>query len=165
MTAPNVAQYFTANATIVDVEQPNPAGSSIDPQILDVNAYVNFYPGSQTGVFPAGFAVPVQNFDPTGVGTAGTGVPVELPIAPITGRLMNGKLCSIVIGDPVGVGLLCSSAFLNLADPLFWHVQFQDVDFGGALQQLNNFAIAALTAPGSLDLFASTTTQFPYLGP
>ncbi len=117
MTAPNVAQWFTANATIVDVEQPNPAGSSIDPLILDVNAYVNFYPGTQSGAFPAGFAIPVQNFDPTGVGTAGTGIPVELPLAPITGRLMNGKLCTVAVGDPVGVGLLCSSTVFESREP------------------------------------------------
>lgn len=165
MTAPNVAQWFTVNGTIVDVEQPNPAGSSIDPLILNVNAYVNFYPGDQNGAFPAGFAAQVQNFDPTGVGTAGTGVNVELPLAPITGRLMNGKLCTVAIGDPVGVGLLCGSTFLNLESPLFYHVQFTDVDYGGALQALDNFAFQAPATPGTLDLFATGTTHFPYLGP
>jgi hypothetical protein len=142
MTAPNELADFTAIATILDVQQPNPDGTSIDPQLLDVSAFVNFFPGTQNGVFAQGFGLQVANLDPTGAGAAGSGVNAFVPLAPITGRLMNGQLTSIAIGDPVGVGLLANSPFLNLAE-LFYHVQFTNVTFGGTTQALDNFAIKA----------------------
>jgi hypothetical protein len=164
MTAPNELAYFTATATILDVEQPNPDGTSIDPQLLDVSAFVNFFPGTENGVFPQGFGVQVANLDPTGAGAAGSGVNAFVPLAPITGRLMNGQLTSIAINDPVGVGLLANSPFLGLAE-LFWHIQFTNVTFGGATQALDNFAIQAPTSAATVDLFAASTVHFPYFGP
>jgi hypothetical protein len=161
MTAPNQLAYFTATATILDVEQPNPDGTSVDPQLLDVSAFVNFFPGTQTGVFPQGFGIQVANLDPTG---AGSGVNAFVSLAPITGRLMGGQLTSIAINDPVGVGLLANSPFLDLSE-LFYHVQFTNVTFGGATQALDNFAIQAPTTAVALDLFAASTVHFPYFGP
>jgi hypothetical protein len=165
MTAPNELVDFMAIATILDIEQPNPDGTSIDPQLLDVSAFVNFFPGTQTGVFPQGFGLQVANLDPTGAGAPGSGVNAFVPLAPITGRLMGGRLTSIAIGDPVGVGLLANSPFLGLSE-LFYHVQFTNVTFGGATQALDNFAIKAPTSGGvTVDLFAESTTHFPYFGP
>jgi hypothetical protein len=164
VTAPNELSDFTATATILDVEQPNPDGTSINPQLLDVSAFVNFFPGTQTGVFPQGFGLQVANLDPTGAGAPGSGVNAFVSLAPITGRLMGGRLTSIAIGDPVGVGLLANSPFLGLSE-LFYHVQFTNVTFGGATQALDNFAIRAPATGGVVDLFAETTTHFPYFGP
>jgi hypothetical protein len=164
MTAPNQLAYFTATATILDIEQPNPDGTSVDPQLLDVSAFVNFFPGTENGVFPQGFGLQVANLDPTGADAAGSGVNAFVPLAPITGRLMNGQLTSIAINDPVGVGLLANSPFLDLSS-LFWHIQFTNVTFGGATQALDNFAIQAPTTAATVDLFAETTTHFPYFGP
>ena len=159
MTA-NTLVFFTATGAIEDVEQPNPAGSSINPQLLDVSAYVNFYPGIQTALFPAGYAVDVPNLTRLDASVGNTLV----PIAPITGRLMNGVLSSIIIGDPPGVGLLANSVFLGL-EQLFYHVQFVNVTYGGTNQVIDNFAFAAPTTAVTLDLFDAATTHFPYFGP
>jgi hypothetical protein len=159
MTSPNELAYFTAIATILDVEQPNPDGTSINPQLLDVSAFVNFFPGTQGGAFAQGFGLQVANLDPTGAGAAGSGVNAFVPLAPITGRLMGGQLTSIAINDPVGVGLLANSPFLDL-EQLFYHVQFTNVTFGGATQALDNFAIQA---PG-LQTQIVTLTPTPTAG-
>lgn len=156
----NTLAYFTATGFIYDIEQPDPAGTTGTPVLADVSAYVDFYPGTESGPFPAGFALLVPDLVHGDATTGNT----EVPLAPITGRLLNGALCSIAVGDPVGVGLLANSAFLGLPE-LLYHVRFRNVTFGGANQVISNFAFVAPVAAGTLDLFASTTHRFEYKGP
>jgi hypothetical protein len=136
---PNQLTYLTAVGYVYDVEQPNPSGITNVPSELKVSAYVDFYPGTQAQYFQPGFTVFVSNLDHLD-GTSGD---TEVPIAPITGRLMNGALSAIAVGDPPGVELLAYTAMLNLASPLYYHVRWRNVTFGGATQAISNFAFAA----------------------
>lgn len=135
----NELVWFNVVGYVYDVEQPNPSGTSTQPVLLDVSAYVNFYPGDQQQSFQAGFAVLVADLD-HGDGTSGD---TMVPLAPITARLINGALCAVAVGDPIGQELLAGAAILNLADPLYYHVQWQNVTYGGALQAISNFAFQA----------------------
>jgi hypothetical protein len=158
--------YFTVTGYWYDVEQPDPGNTSIQPLLLDVNAYVDFIPR-----LPKGFAVLVAGLDHGDSTTGDTFV----PIAPITGRLMNGALTSIAIGDPVGVELLSNSSALNLASQLtalawgtttlIYDVRFRNVTFGGATQVLNNFAFTAPVDTTAVNLTSAGLTRLPYAGP
>ena len=127
---------------VYDVEQQNPAQNSITPELLQVSAYVDFFPGDQAGPFPAGFAALVSDLNHLD-GTSGD---TEVPLAPITARLMNGVLSTVAVGDPPGVELLADTPILNLANPLFYHTRWRDVTFGGGQQVISNFAWQATTA-------------------
>jgi hypothetical protein len=73
-----------------------------------------------------------------------------VPLAPISGRMMNGALSSIVIGDPPNVELLAGSTVLNLTEPLFYHVKFQNATWqGGVPFAISNFAFQAPTGQDS----------------
>jgi hypothetical protein len=138
---PNELTYLTAVGYVYDVEQPNPSGFTNVPSELQVSAYVDFFPGTQAQYFQPGFTVFVSNLDHLD-GTSGD---TEVPIAPITGRLMNGALTTVAVGDPLGVELLANTAILNLTNPLYYHVRWRNVTFGGGLQAISNFAFAATT--------------------
>lgn len=151
----NTLKYVTAVGFVYDVEQPNPAGTTNVPSLDQVSAYIDFFPGTQQAPFPTGFAVLVPNLDHLD-GTSGD---TEVPIAPITGRLMNGKICTIATGDPVGVELLANTSILNLASPLYYHTRFRNVTFGGALQALSNFAWQAPTSTPPSGLTATPSAS------
>lgn len=158
---PNTLVYFAVTGHARDVEQPLPSGTVITPQVDDVSGYVDFFPGDQFEAMASGVETYVTDLDLGG----GVSADTVLPIAPITGRFINGNLCTIAIGDPEGVALLANSAFLNLANPLYYHVRFRNVTYGGALQRLSNFAfLAPVDATGVL-LSSTTLTRVPYGGP
>jgi hypothetical protein len=157
---PNTLQYFTVTGNFKDVEQPLPSGTSIIPTVQDVNGYVDFYPGTETEALATGLVVTVADLD-LGAGMHGD---TELPIAPITGRFIEGKLCTVAIGDPEGVGLLANSAFIGVTD-LYYHVRFRNVTYGGALQRLSNFAFLAPTDTTPVLLTSTTLDRLPYRGP
>lgn len=138
----NQLSWLTATGYVYDVEQQNPNASSITPVLSQVSAYVDFFPGNQAGPFPAGFTAFVADLD-HGNGTHGD---TEVPLAPITARLMNGALCSIAVGDPVGVELIANTSILNLTNPLYYHTRWRNVTFGGAVQKISNFAWQATTS-------------------
>lgn len=135
----NELTWFTAVGYVYDVEQPNPSGTTSQPALLDVSAYVDFFPGNQTEAFQTGFAVEVADLD-HGDGTSGN---TMVPLAPITARLMNGALCAVAVGDPIGQELLAGTTILNLTSPLYYHVRWRNVTYGGALQAISNFAFLA----------------------
>jgi hypothetical protein len=141
----NELVWFTVEGYVYDVEQPAPSGTSIQPSLLDVSAYVDFFPGNATKSFQSGFVTEVLNLD-HGDGTSGN---TMVPLAPITARLLNGALCAIVVGDPIGQELLAGAALLNLALPLYYHVRFRNVTYGGATQAISNFAFLAPTGADS----------------
>lgn len=162
----NTLTFFTVTGYFYDLEQQNPNQNSISPQLLDVNGYVDFIPR-----LPQGFSIEVTNMI-HGDGTQGD---TFMPVAPITGRFINGALCSIAIGDPVGVGLLANSPNLTLATQLqqigwsttalIYDVRFRNVDFGGAPQILNNFAFYAPTTATTVSITSSVLQRIPYAGP
>lgn len=155
---PNTLEYFTAKGSFFDVEQPIPANeNSITPLLADIDAYVDFFPGTQMDADPGGIVLYVPDFQDLG--------DTQLAIAPITGRTINGILCSVTIGDPEGVGLVANSAWMDFGEPLFYHVRFRNVTYGGAVQQLSWFAFQAPTAPGELLLTDPDLERFTYRGP
>jgi hypothetical protein len=161
-TGGNTLSYFTATGYVYDVEQPNPAGTSTQPQLLEPSAYVDFFPGTQVSSFPAGFTLSVPNLN-HGDGTIGD---TMVPLAPITGRLINGALVGITVGSTFGVGLLANSPFLGLANPLFYHVRFRSVTYGGAPQSISNFAFQAPTVGGgTVRITSPSTPTYTYYGP
>lgn len=161
MPTPNELTWFTVNGYIYDVEQPDPSGTSIQPELLNVSGYVDFFAGTEQESFPTGFAVLVSDLD-HGDSTSGD---TMVPLAPITGRLMNGALCTIAVGDPLGVELLSNTAILNLTNPMYYHVRFRNVTYGGAPQGISNFAFLAPTDATPVDITSPGLSRFAYGGP
>lgn len=162
MTTPNVLTWFTVKMFIYDVEQPLDAGTSEQPNLADVSGFVDFFPGSQSVAFPTGYSVIVPDLN-HGDGTSGD---TEVPLAPITGRTLNGALTSLVSGDPVGVELLDFSAILTGLSSLFYHVRFREMTWqDGTLFSLGNYAFQAPGNGSTLLLSSNTVTKFPYGGP
>lgn len=150
----NQLSWLTVTGYVYDVEQQNPNASSITPELMQVFAYVDFFPGTQASVFPTGFTAFVANLDHLD-GTSGD---TEVPLAPITARLMNGTLSTIAMGDPPGVELLANTSILNLANPLYYHTRWRNVTFGGATQAISNFAWQATTSTPVTGLTATPHT-------
>jgi hypothetical protein len=89
----------------------------------------------------------------------------ELSLAPITGRTINARLCTIAIGDPEGVELVSNSSWMLLDEPLFYHVRYRNVTYGGALQRFSNFAFQAPTDTTGVLLTKKNLVKFDYHGP
>lgn len=153
--------YFTVTGYVYDVEQPNPAATTGLPQLLEPSAYVDFFPGTQTSSFPTGFTVLVPNLNHSD-GTIGD---TMVPLAPITGRLINGALVSIDIGSSFGVPLLANTPVLGLPNPLFYHVRFRNVTYGGAPQSISNLAFQAPVNANGVSITSPSTQTYPYFGP
>jgi hypothetical protein len=157
----NELTWFTVIGSVYDVENPNTNIDSTVPQLLQVSAFIDFFPGNQMASFPAGFSVSVPALD-HGDGTFGDTL---VPIAPITARLINGQLCAIAAGDPNGQQLLANSAILGLVNPLYYHVRWRNVTFGGTVQQISNFAFLAPTTAEVIDITSPSLTTTQYGGP
>ena len=153
----NSLVYFTATGAWRDVEQPIPANGLIAPQIDDVSAYVDFFPGTEKLAVETGFTLYVPDYETYG--------DTELSLAPITGRTMNGKLCTVAVGDPVGVQLVSGAPWMDFGEPLYYHVRFRNVTYGGALQRLSNFAFQAPTDSTPVHLTSVALTRTEYRGP
>lgn len=162
---PNSLTYFRVDAYVHDVEQPLPSGTTINPTLQDVSGYVDFFPGDQLEATAGGVIVIVTDLDLGG----GVHVDTELPVAPITGRLIEGRLCTVAIGDPTGVGLLSNSAPIGLPDTgldaLYYHVRWRNVTYGGALQRLQNFSFLAPVDTTPVLLTSHLLERFDYRGP
>ena len=169
----NTLVYFNVTGYCYDVQQPDPTQLSAAPQLADVSAFVDFFPGTINGVFPAGFSLLVPNLN-HGDGTVGDTL---VPLAPITARFLGGSLRTIVEGDPIGVLLLANTSLIGLPQ-LFYHVRFRNVTYGGspasiqpnqliqpASQILTNFAIQASTDTTPVNLTGYNTVRYPYMGP
>lgn len=158
---PNSLTWFTVTSYIYDVQQPLPGGTTEQPQLANVSAFVDFFPGTDTQTFPKGFTTRVADLD-HGDSTHGDTI---VPLAPITGRLLGGSLRSLVIGDPIGVQLLAGTAVLGLDDLLVYHTRFRNVTFGGSEQSIDNFAWYAPTSATTVNLSSTTLDLLPYNGP
>jgi len=165
--------YFNVTGYCFDVQQPDPTQISAAPQLANVSAFVDFFPGNQSGPFPSGYSLIIPNLS-HGDGTAGDTL---VPLAPITARFLGGSLRTIVIGDPIGVLLLSNAPLLGLPI-LVYHVRFRNVTFGGnplsilpaqlvqpVTQVLTNFAFQAPTDTTPVNLTGVNTVRLPYLGP
>ena len=154
----NSLTYFRVNGSWRDIEQPIPHNANvIRPQEDDVSAYVDFFPGTESEALPGGLTLYVPDYETLG--------DTELSLAPITGRTMEAKLCSITVGDPEGVELVANSAWLDFGEPLFYHVRFHNVTYGGALQRLSNFAFQAPVDATPVRITSVNLQRFPYRGP
>jgi hypothetical protein len=88
-----------------------------------------------------------------------------VPLAPITGRFLNGHLCTVAYGDPVGVELVANTWVLGLTSPLFYHVRFRNVTYGGGLQAISDFAFQAPSSAVTINITSSSVPRFTYGGP
>ena len=169
----NTLTYFNVTGYCYDVQQADPTQTSAAPQLANVSAFVDFFPGTQNGVFPPGYSLLIPNLN-HGDGTVGD---AEVPLAPITARFLGGSLRSIVVGDPIGVLLLANSPLIGLPI-LVYHVRFRNVTYGGnpvliqpnqlvqpASQVLTNFAFVASTDTTPVNLTGYNTVRLPYMGP
>lgn len=155
---PNTLTYFRVDGSWRDVEQPIPSNAgSIAPQLSDTSAYVDFFPGTQDGADAGGLTLYVPDYETFG--------DTELSIAPITARAINALLSSITGGDPVGVMLVAGAAWMDFGEPLFYHVRYRNVTYGGALQRFSNFAFQASTGTTPVRITSPTLTRYPYRGP
>jgi len=152
--------FFPVTGYIYDVEQPDPGLTTAQPKLANVSAFVDFFPGNENGPFPTGYALVLANFD-HGDTTKGN---TFVPLAPITGRMINGSLRSIAVGDPISVVLVSNSAIIGLPR-LRYHVRFRNVTYGGASQGIANFAFDAPTDTTPIDLTSPGLVRRPYLGP
>jgi hypothetical protein len=154
----NALTYFRVDGSWLDVEQPIPGNAnSIAPQVDEVSCYVDFFPGLEKSALSGGLTLLVPNYGALG--------DIELALAPITARTINGKLCSITKGDPVGAQLVSNAPWMDLGVDLFYHVRYRNVTYGGALQHFQSFAFKAPT-DGTPVLLTSTTLQrYEYNGP
>lgn len=154
----NSLTYFRVDGAWRDVEQPLPSNTGgIAPELADVSAYVDFFPGTQDEAIPQGLTLLIPNYETYG--------DTELSLAPITGRTINGKLCTIAIGDPNGVELVSDSAWFLFDEPLFYHVRFRNVTYGGAIQRLSGFAFQAPADSTGVRITSTTLERFDYCGP
>lgn len=151
----NELTWMTVNGFVYDVENPDDSGHSIQPQLLNVSGFIDFFPGTERSSFDGGFTVQLADLD-HGDGTHGD---TEVPIDAITARLMNGALCAIAVGDPVGIQLLADVPLLGLAEPLFYHTRWDNVTFGGGVKSLANFAWQATTGAPVTGLAATPSTS------
>jgi hypothetical protein len=154
---PNSLTYFRVDGAWRDVEQPIVGNGAITPQVDDVSAYVDFFPGTQDSALLGGLTLYVPDYSTYG--------DTELSLAPITGRTMNGRLCTIAVGDPTGVQLVSNSAWMDFGEPLFYHVRFRNVTYGGATQRLSNFAFQAPIGSTPVVLTSVALQRYPYRGP
>lgn len=153
----NSLTYFRVDGAWRDVEEHIPSISGIAPQINDVSLYVDFFPGTEDVALAGGFTLYVTDYETYG--------DTELSLAPITGRTILGTLRTIAAGDPEGVELVANSAWLDLPEPLFYHVRYRNVTYGGAVQRLSNFAFEAPTTSTPVRITSPGLVRFPYRGP
>lgn len=154
---PNSLTFFRVDGTYIDVEQPVPGDTVITPAISNVYAYVDFFPGTEMKAISSGLSLTVPDYETYG--------DTDIQLAPITARLLDKRLCTIAKTDPEGVELVADSAWMNLDDPLFYHVRFRNVTYGGALQGISNFAFAASSDSTPIVLTSPTLTRYAYRGP
>lgn len=153
----NSLTYFRVDGAWRDVEEHIPSVAGIAPQVDDVSAYVDFFPGTQLDAIPQGFTFLAADYETYG--------DTEIALAPITGRTINARLCTIAVGDPNGIQLVANSAWMDLDEPLFYHVRYRNVTYGGALQRFSNFAFQAPVDATGVSLTSTILARFDYRGP
>jgi hypothetical protein len=153
----NTLNYFRVDGSWRDVEEHIPSESGIAPQIDDVSAYIDFFPGTQAEAIPQGLALLVPDYETYG--------DTELALAPITGRTINARLCTIAIGDPTGIELVDEATWMGFDEPLFYHVRYRNVTYGGAVQRFSNFAFQAPGNGAGVLLTSRDLERFEYRGP
>lgn len=153
----NSLTYFRVDGVWRDVEEHIPSVTGIAPQVNDVSAYVDFFPGTELDAVVQGLSFIAPDYETYG--------DTELSLAPITGRTINARLCTIAVGDPIGVELVSNSPWMLLTEPLFYHVRYRNVTYGGALQRFSNFAFQAPTDATGVLLTKRNLVKFDYRGP
>lgn len=156
----NSLAYFRVDGSWIDAEQPIPGNvGSIAPQVNNVSAYVDFFPGTEKLALENGLTFLVPNYSTFG--------DTEVALDPITARTMNGVLCSITKTDPVGAELVYNAPWMGLIDDdaLFYHVRYRNVTYGGALKRFDSFAFKAPVDATPVRITSTTLERFDYRGP
>lgn len=83
----------------------------------------------------------------------------------ITGRIRNGRLCTIDSIDSPGVDLAANTPELNNQDPLIYDVSFSKVSYNGADQGIAPFAFIAPTASTSVCITSPQLQKVGYSSP
>lgn len=153
----NSLVYFRVDGSWRDVEEHIPDETGIAPQLDDVSAYVDFFPGTETDAVVQGLTFFAANYETFG--------DTEVALAPITGRSINARLCTIAVGDPQGIELVAAAPWMDLDEPLFYHVRYRNVTYGGALQRFTPFAFRAPVDGAGVRITSKALARFPYRGP
>ena len=160
MTNPTLT-YFAVTGYFFDVESALPGGTTSALQFEPLSAFVSFYPR-----VPAGFTARVDNLD-----FSGTPHDTALAIAPVLGRIYEGKLSTIDQSDTAEIKLLANSAAISSeialvsSAGLIYDVCFTDVTYAGAARVLTNFAFTAPVDTTAVNLTDPTLTRLTYAGP
>lgn len=162
---PNSLTFFRVDASVFDIEQPVPSAGAIVPATHNVSGYVDFFPGTKTQALASGLVILVADLLHEDASHDDT----EVPLAPITGRLIDGTLRTIAVGDPKGVELVANTAPVGMPSSgdgaLYYHYRWRNVTYGGALQRLSSGAFLAPTDDTGVVLSSPTLTRYEYNGP
>jgi hypothetical protein len=153
MTSPNELTYFTVIGNWWDVESPDPSGTTNQPQFLPVSGFVSFAPRLRPGT-----VCYIPNLD-LGAGTAGN---TAVPLAPITGRILEGQLQTINRSDTQNLKLVANTPILGLTQPLLYDVSFSNVVYANNAQLLLPFAFTAPTTATTVDICNPTLSRLKY---
>jgi len=155
--------YFTATGHWYNIESASPGGTTSNLQFQVISGFVQFYPR-----LPTGWTAHIADLDLGDEGVADT----DLAIAPILGRIYQGRLSTIDRADTEGVQLLANSsaissqiALINDNVGLVYDVAFSEVVYASAQRHLSNFAFRAPTDSSAICLTDPTLTRLEYLGP
>lgn len=153
----NTVLYFRVDGSWRDIEEHIPSQTGITPQENDVSAYVDFFPGTELEAVETGFTFLAPNYQTFG--------DTELAFAPITGRTIDATLRTIAVGDPEGLELPANSPWMDLDEPLFYHVRYRNVTYSGALQRFSPFAFKAPNDATPVRITSTTLVRYNYRGP
>jgi hypothetical protein len=165
----NILSFFPCDGYWYSVDSALARSSGSEPRLVPIFGLVDLIPR-----VPKGFTVRVkeldQSNDPAGTGTV---MDTDVAIPARTGRLWNGRLCTINAVDSPTVELLSETAVLNLTPDvlpdtngrLIYDVRFRDVTYNGVPQHISGFGFYASQSAAAISLTAFELERLPYGGP
>lgn len=152
--AGNVQVTTGASADSFDVEFINDlAEASVSPLSAQSSLYNSL-----------GQACPIQ-ITVAYQGTPEVIAPVAVVLPAITGRIRNGRLCTIDSIDSPGVELAANSPELNNQDPLIYDVSFSMVSYNGEDQSIAPFGFVAPTDSTAVCITSPQLQKVNYSAP
>lgn len=159
----NSLVWFPVSGNYYDIEQPPLTGNVTQPTVNIVTASVTFF-----ARVPVGFALYIPTLY-TGQGQIGD---VSISFPPVQARVLSGQLQTIDQDNAPGIELLANTAVVTAAlqsqlgqPTLIFDVQYSNVTFANAPQQILNFAFEAPTSATPVCLTDPNLTRLPYAGP
>jgi hypothetical protein len=157
--------YFPCDGYWYSVDSAHARSSASAPRLLPIFGLVDLIPR-----VPKGFTFRVDSLDIPGGPTA-TDIDVAVPAR--TGRLWNGRLCTINAVDSPTVELLSETSVLGLTPDvlpetqgrLIYDVRFRDVTYNGVPQHISGFGFYASKTNAAISLTDFNLERLPYGGP